>query len=96
MKIENGLSISGIGNAIKNKDKTDKSSFTELFENFVKDVNGDLNAASEAEKQLMSGNVQNFEDLLYTVSKSEISLRFLVEIRNKAIESYQEIMRMQV
>jgi flagellar hook-basal body complex protein FliE len=33
---------------------------------------------------------------MYRIEKAELSLRLLVELRNKALESYQEIMRMQV
>ncbi|SNR76431.1 flagellar hook-basal body complex protein FliE [Desulfurobacterium atlanticum] len=88
-----GSLLSGVSETSSNRSKT---SFTELLEDFIKDVNNDLNAASQAEEKIMNGNVENFEELLYTISKSEISLRLLVEIRNKALESYQEIMRMQV
>ncbi|WP_457567706.1 flagellar hook-basal body complex protein FliE [Desulfurobacterium sp.] len=95
MKVEN-VGASGILSPAGRKSAGDKSGFEEVFENFIKEVNGDLKAASQAEEKLMNGNVQNFEELLYTISKSELSLRLLVEIRNKALESYQEIMRMQV
>jgi len=92
----NTIEIADLTSLKENSSKEEKGSFVEILENFIKDVNNDLNAASQAEKEIMSGNVENFEELLYTISKSEISLRLLVEIRNKALESYQEIMRMQV
>lgn len=95
MKVNNDVSFN-ILSGLSDKKNSKKNGFEEIFENFIKDVNGDLNAASEAEKKLMDGNVQNFEELLYTISKSELSLRLLVEIKNKALESYQQIMRMQV
>ncbi|WP_456465504.1 flagellar hook-basal body complex protein FliE [Desulfurobacterium sp.] len=95
MKVENDA-VFNVLPAVSDKKLDKKSGFEEIFENFIRDVNNDLKAASEAEKKLMDGNVQNFEELLYTISKSELSLRLLVEIKNKALESYQEIMRMQV
>ncbi len=95
MKVENDA-VFNVLPAVSDKNLDKKSGFEEIFENFIRDVNNDLKAASEAEKKLMDGNVQNFEELLYTISKSELSLRLLVEIKNKALESYQEIMRMQV
>jgi flagellar hook-basal body complex protein FliE len=30
------------------------------------------------------------------VEKADISLRLLMQVRNKAVEAYQEIMRMQI
>jgi len=76
--------------------KEKKNDFVEVFENFLKDVNNDQLEARAAEKNLAEGNVKNLQQTMYTIEKADISLRLLVEIRNKAIESYQEIMRMQV
>ncbi len=77
-------------------EKKEDKGFSEIFTDFIKDINNDLLAAKEAEKQIASGNVENIQELLYQISKSDISLRLITEIRNKALESYQEIMRMQV
>ena len=70
--------------------------FVELFKKFISDVNSDLKSAEEAEKRIVEGKVSNLEELMYRIEKSDISLRLLVEIRNKAIEAYHEIMRMQI
>ncbi|TCK03883.1 flagellar hook-basal body complex protein FliE [Phorcysia thermohydrogeniphila] len=78
------------------KEKKVKSGFKELIENFIEDVNRDQLDAKAAEEALIKGNVENIEELMYRIEKAELSLRLLVEIRNKALESYQEIMRMQV
>ncbi len=73
-----------------------KENFAHLVEKFIADVNGDLLAARQAQKQLMDGDVQNMVEIMATIEKADISLRFLTEVRNKALEAYQEIMRMQV
>jgi flagellar hook-basal body complex protein FliE len=78
------------------KEKRVKSGFRELLEDFIEDVNKDQFDAKLAEEALVEGNVENIEELMYRIEKAELSLRLLVEIRNKALESYQEIMRMQV
>ena len=77
-------------------EKKEGRSFSDLLKDFVADINNDLLQAKEAEKKIASGEVENIQELLYQISKSEISLRLITEIRNKALESYQEIMRMQV
>jgi len=77
-------------------EKKNEKSFSDVLTDFIKDVNNDLIAAKKAEKEIAEGHVENIQELLYQISKSDISLRLITEIRNKALESYQEIMRMQV
>jgi len=73
-----------------------KISFLDLLQNFIKDVNNDLINAKNIEQDLSLGKIQNIQDAMYQIEKADISFRLLTEIRNKALESYQEIMRMQV
>jgi flagellar hook-basal body complex protein FliE len=73
-----------------------KEGFKDLLLDFVADVNGDLKEASKAQEALLQGKVDNMVELMTTIEKADISLRFATELRNKAIEAYQEIMRMQV
>jgi flagellar hook-basal body complex protein FliE len=78
------------------KKEESKTSFSDLLKNFIKDVNNDLINAKNIEQDLALGKIQNIQDAMYQIEKADISFRLLTEIRNKALESYQEIMRMQV
>ncbi|MBX0311237.1 MAG: flagellar hook-basal body complex protein FliE [Sulfurihydrogenibium sp.] len=78
------------------KKEESKTSFSDLLKNFIKDVNNDLINAKNIEVDLSLGKIQNIQDAMYQIEKADISFRLLTEIRNKALESYQEIMRMQV
>ncbi len=71
-------------------------SFSKVLKNFLKEVNQEQLAARDVEKALSEGRVKNVEEALFTIEKADLSLRLFTEIRNKALESYQEIMRMQV
>jgi len=88
----NAPAVLSLGEKREDRDK----GFVEVFEDFLKDVNNDQLEARAVEKELASGKVENLQQAIYTIEKADISLRLLVEIRNKAVESYQEIMRMQV
>lgn len=96
------MKINGIGSTDLNKilipdnQKTEKTGFSDILKNFIADVNSDLTTAKAAEQDIISGKVDNLEQLMYQIEKSDISLRLITEIRNKALESYQEIIRMQV
>ena len=95
MKVEfNPLNLFGKGLAAGRREE--KSGFEELFVEFLKEVNDDQLKAREVERKLAKGEVKNLEEAVLTIEKADLSLRLLVEIRNKALESYQEIMRMQV
>ncbi len=78
------------------RERRERSAFSGLFENFLKEVNDQQLSAREVEKALSEGKVKNVEEALFIIEKADLSLRLLTEIRNKALESYQEIMRMQV
>ena len=93
MRIEG---LQDFGQLTQKTEKKDVKSFGEVLQEFVADVNSDLKNAKKAEKMIAEGKVDNLENLMYQIAKSDISLRLITEIRNKALESYQEIMRMQV
>ncbi len=95
MKIE-GIESSFNLNPIDSEKRKHVAGFSEILKKFIADVNADQLAAKEAETKIINGDVNNLEELMYTIQKSEISLRLITEIRNKALESYQEIFRMQV
>ncbi len=46
--------------------------------------------------KLATGDIQNLHQVVIDTEKAEIALQFTLQIRNKIIEAYQEIMRMQV
>jgi len=81
---------------LENKKKEDNGSFSRILEDFLKDVNSQQLSARKVERALSEGKVKNVEEAMFTIEKADLSLRLLTEIRNKALESYQEIMRMQV
>ena len=94
------MQIDAISNVfIENSKETTQNSesgFLDLVEKFIADVNTDLQAASIAKDKLIEGRVDNMVSLMATVEKADISLRLATELRNKALEAYQDIMRMQV
>jgi flagellar hook-basal body complex protein FliE len=49
-----------------------------------------------AMQQLHGGGEKNLHEAMIAMEKADITLRFAVQVRNKAIEAYQEIMRIQV
>ena len=70
---------------------------------FSKVIQSTINQAVEAEKQgeqaiemLQTGEAKNLHEVMISVEKADISLKMLVQFRNKALQAYEEVMRMQI
>jgi flagellar hook-basal body complex protein FliE len=70
--------------------------FTNVLQNAVDEVNGKMQAADAAKTGLLTGDTTNVHQAMIAMQESNISLSLMVEVRNKLVESYQELMRMQV
>ncbi len=79
------------------QEKTPKSSgFKETLKEFISDVNDMQQEADETANAFLRGEITDLHQVTLAVEKARVSLELLLEIRNKMMESYQEIMRMQV
>jgi len=67
-----------------------------FFGELVNKVNDMQNQTDKSISQLASGEVKGLHEVMIGLEKSSISFQFLTQVRNKAVEAYQEIMRMQV
>ena len=71
-------------------------SFNKILTEFVDGVNeSQQNAAAETRKILL-GESNNIHQAMLAGEESKVALTLLVEVRNKLVEGFQEVMRMQV
>ena len=96
----NGIdSLSTISKAgLSENDKTD--SIEGSFVNYLKDA---LTKVSDLEKQstaltedFAAGKTDNIHQVMIAAEKADIALQFTMQIRNKIMDAYNEIMRMQI
>jgi flagellar hook-basal body complex protein FliE len=71
-------------------------SFQNLLSNFVGEVNTQQSAATDALTGLMSGKNVSLHQAMISMQEASVSFQMMVEVRNKLLDSYQELMRMQV
>lgn len=71
-------------------------SFKETLKRFTDDVNKLQLNAEEATQKLVAGEVENIHQVMVAMSEADASFRLMMEMRNKILEAYREIMRMQV
>ena len=73
-----------------------ESSFGDILKTMVAETNQTQQTADQAMQQLHTGGEKNLHGAMISMEKADISLRYMIQVRNKAIDAYQEIMRMQV
>lgn len=71
-------------------------SFTDLLSKAVGNVNADQVGADQSIATYLSGRQDNLHETMIQLEKADVSLRLLVNVRNKAVDAYREIMRMQI
>lgn len=67
-----------------------------FFSELVSKVNDVQVQADKAVQGLASGENKNLHEVMIQVEKASLSFQFMSQVRNKALDAYQEIMRMQV
>jgi flagellar hook-basal body complex protein FliE len=72
------------------------SSFASMLGNMVQDVNAKQFAASDAVNGLQSGQGVPLHQAVIAMEEANVSFQLMVEVRNKLMDSYQEIMRMSI
>ena len=72
------------------------SSFAGVLGNLVQDVNAKQNVAAQSLRDLQSGQNVSLHQTMISIQEASVSFQLMVEVRNRLLESYQEIMRMQV
>jgi flagellar hook-basal body complex protein FliE len=78
-----------------NTDSSDVS-FGQLLTNALSDVNKVQLDAKQASIDLAAGKIQDVSEAVIATEKASIALQLTMQVRNKVIDAYQEIMRMQV
>ena len=71
-------------------------SFGEVLENAIKEVSDIEKVAGEESHKFMTGEVKDVHTVMIAAQKAEITFQMMMQVRNKLVNAYQEIMRMPV
>ena len=77
-------------------DAAGEKSFGEVLKASIDNVNETQLQADRAIKELAAGRNKNIHETMLMMEKADMSFRLMMQARNKVIEAYREIMRMQV
>ncbi len=100
----NGLNgIDVISPAVSTLNFTGEKKSGNVVEAFSDYLNNAINQVNELEKQsktiaedFAAGKTDNIHEVMIATQKADIALQFTMQIRNKILDAYNEIMRMQI
>lgn len=70
--------------------------FSDALFKAVSEVNDLQQNADKAIRNVQTGQSESLHEAVIALEKADISFRAMLTVRNKLIEAYQEVMRMQV
>ncbi|SDC86032.1 flagellar hook-basal body complex protein FliE [Paenibacillus sp. UNCCL117] len=70
--------------------------FSRYLNGAISDLNTQQAAVDKLNTQFVKGEISDVHQLMIASEKASLGLELTVQVRNKVIEAYQEIMRMQV
>ncbi len=70
--------------------------FGDILKKSLAEVNAAQNNSDKLTGQLVTGEVQDVHEVMIASQKANLSLQMTVQVRNKVVEAYQEVMRMQL
>lgn len=75
--------------------KTTSGDFASVFRNAVASVEAQQTAADAVANQFLNGENVEVHQVALAAQKAELSFEMFLQSRNKIVQAYQEIMRMQ-
>lgn len=77
-------------------EKEKPPAFGEYLVDALKKTNALEKKAEERTAALAAGKVEDISEVIVAAQKAELALQLTLQLRNRAVSAYQEIMRMQV
>ncbi len=91
--------INGVNNQIRStsntQSKSSNSEFSKILSDALQSVNEQQKNVEQMSDDFAKGKISNIHELVVEAEKASISLRLTVEVRNRIVDAYREIMRMQ-
>lgn len=76
--------------------KTEPLNFKAFLNEAIDKVNEAEKTSADLDLKLAAGEIENIHDAMIAAQKAEITLNFAMQINNKVIDAYKELMRIQL
>ena len=78
------------------KPEVSNENFKDTLSKFVQSVNDLQTKAGNAETSFLKGDITDVHQVMIAAEEASVAFELLMEIRNKLLDSYQQIIRMSV
>lgn len=96
----NPLGGQGLGplgqRVVRERTRGSDEPFETTLKRFVEDVNHLQSEMDTKIEKLATGEITDVHEVMIAVEEANTAMEFMLEIRNKIVEAYQEVMRMPV
>lgn len=97
MRIDNATANLKIQEHLSKQETSGASDdFGKLLTDALKDVNSSQQESRGKQEALMAGQPVDVDDLMITMERASIAMQLTMQVRNKVLEAYQEVMRTQI
>jgi len=90
------VSTEKVGRVASDNGRGREDDFASTLRRALREVDSLQKEAESAALRLAAGQGEDLHDVMLKVQQAELALLLTVQVRNKIIEAYQEIMRMQI
>lgn len=99
MRVE-ALKLMPVGSSVMSNVVAPVETGTKNFGEFLTEALGEVNSlqqkAATASYDLAAGKLQDISQVTIATEKANLAMQLTMQVRNKMIDAYQEVMRMQV
>jgi len=89
-------SLTGPGKKATAASGAAEKGFGETLTGFLNDINKSHQEAEGVIEDVVAGRTEHLHKAVIAINKAELSFRYMMEVRTKLLQAYQEIQRMQV
>jgi flagellar hook-basal body complex protein FliE len=72
------------------------TSFKDVLGSAIQQVEGARASADQSVNQFLSGDGQDLHSVILSSQRAELEFQMFLQVRNKVVSAYQEVMRMQM
>jgi flagellar hook-basal body complex protein FliE len=82
--------------AILGADDSQQASFMDMLRDSLQKVNQSQLQSDQAIQSFLRGETSDVHTVMIAMEKADLNFRFAMQVRNKVISAYEEVMRMQI